>query len=99
MNNLTAVFACNDAMAIGALQFFKDEGLKIPDDISIVGFDDLEADLLIDPPLTTIRVPKIEMGLEAMRLTVNALKDGKNSIKKILVHVQLIDRESVKNIN
>lgn len=96
--NLTAVFACNDAMAIGALQFFKDEGLKIPGDISIIGFDDLEADLLIDPPLTTIRVPKIEMGIEAMRLTVNAIKDGKNSIKKILVPVQLIERASVKKI-
>lgn len=98
VDNLTAVFACNDSMAIGALQFFKDEGLKIPGNVSIVGFDDVEADLLINPPLTTIRVPKIEMGLEAMRLTVNAIKEGKKSIKKILVPVQLIERESVKNI-
>jgi DNA-binding LacI/PurR family transcriptional regulator len=98
VKNLSAIFACNDAMAIGAIQFFKDKGLNIPDDISIVGFDDVEADLLIDPPLTTVRVPKIEMGLEAMRLTVNAIKEGKKSIKKILIPVQLIERSSVKKI-
>ncbi len=96
--NLTAIFACNDAMAIGALHFFKDKGLHIPDDISIIGFDDVEADMLIDPPMTTVRVPKIEMGLEAMRLTVNAIKEGAKSIKKILIPVQLIERASVKKI-
>jgi DNA-binding LacI/PurR family transcriptional regulator len=48
--------------------------------------------------MTTVRVPKIEMGLEAMRLTVNAIKEGKKSIKKILIPVKLIERASVKKI-
>lgn len=92
--NLTAVFACNDAMAIGALHFFKDNGLKVPENISIIGFDDVEADLMLTPPLTTIRVPKIEMGSEALKLMVSTLKNKKSMTKKILVPVELIARES-----
>ena len=92
--NISAVFACNDAMAIGAIHYLKESGYKVPGDISIIGFDDVEADLLLDPTLTTIRVPKIEMGVEALKLMVNTLKNKKSSFKKILVPVELIERES-----
>ena len=92
--NITAVFACNDAMAIGAMHYLKDSGYKIPNDISIIGFDDVEADLMLEPPLTTIRVPKIEMGVEALKLMVNTLKNKKSLTKKILVPVEIIERES-----
>lgn len=96
--DVTAVFACNDAMAIGAMQYFRDNGYKIPNDVSIVGFDDVEADLMIDPPLTTIRVPKIEMGAEALKLMTENLKQKKNLLKKILVPVELIIRKSTQRI-
>lgn len=92
--NISAVFACNDAMAIGAIHYLKESGYKVPGDISIIGFDDVEADLLLDPTLTTIRVPKIEMGVEALKLMVNTLKNKKSPFKKILVPVELIERES-----
>lgn len=93
---ITALFAANDALAIGAMHFYKDNGLVIPDDISIIGFDDVEADLMINPPLSTIRVPKIELGTEAMQLMVNMLKNKNSMDKKILVPVELIVRESTK---
>lgn len=97
--NVTAVFACNDAMAIGVLNYLQNNGYKVPQDVSLVGFDDVEADLMLSPPLTTIRVPKIEMGVEALKLLVNTLKNKKSISKKILVPVELIIRESTKNIN
>ncbi len=91
--DVTSIFACNDAMAIGAMHYLKDNGYKIPEDISIIGFDDVEADLLLDPPLTTIRVPKIELGAEAFRTMIGYLKN-KTIPKKILVPVELILRSS-----
>ena len=96
--NVSAVFACNDAMAIGVMHYLKDKGLKIPEDISLVGFDDVEADLLLDPPLTTVRVPKIELGAEALRFMVSLLKNKNSNAKKILVPVELIIRKSTTNI-
>lgn len=93
-NNITAIFACNDAMAIGAMQYLKDNGYKIPQDVSIVGFDDVETDLLIDPPLTTVKVPKVEIGAEALRFMIDILKNKKAKAKKILVPVELIIRKS-----
>ena len=92
--NVTAVFAGNDAMAIGVLNYLKNNGYKVPQDVSLIGFDDVEADLMLNPPLTTIRVPKIEMGIEALKLLVNTLKNKKSISKKILVPVELIVRES-----
>ncbi len=98
-DKITAIFSCNDAMAIGVMQYCVDNGIKIPDDISLIGFDDVEADLLLNPPLTTIRVPKVEMGSEAMKLMVNMLKEKSvASVKKILVPVELIIRNSTKKI-
>jgi len=92
--NVSAVFACNDAMAIGVMHYLKDKGYAIPGDVSLIGFDDVEADLMLNPLLTTIRVPKIELGTEAFRLIVNILKNKKSITKKILVPVELIIRES-----
>ncbi|MFA4924700.1 MAG: LacI family DNA-binding transcriptional regulator [Ignavibacteriaceae bacterium] len=91
---VTAVFAGNDAMAIGVLHYLKDNGYKVPQDVSLVGFDDIVADIMLRPPLTTIRVPKIEMGVEALKLIVNTLKNKKSLHKKVLVPVELIVRES-----
>lgn len=96
---ISAIFAANDALAIGAIQYCKDVGKKIPHDISIIGFDDVEADLLLDPPLSTVRVPKIEMGAEAMQLMVNMINKNSITAKRLLVPVELIARESTLNIS
>lgn len=92
--NVTAVFAANDAMAIGVMHYLQNNGYNIPQDISLIGFDDVEADLMLSPSLTTIKVPKIELGMEALKLLVNTFKNKKTISKKILVPVELIVRES-----
>jgi len=92
----SAVLACNDAMAIGAMQFFKAIGKRIPGDVSIIGFDGVDVDLYQEPPLSTISVPKIEMGQEAIQLMLQILEKKINNHKKIIVPVELIIRDSVK---
>jgi LacI family transcriptional regulator len=96
--NITAVFACNDAMAIGAMQYLKDSGKLIPDDVSIIGFDDVVPEGMIIPALCTVSVPKLEMGVEAMKLISEQIKNPDFKNKKILVPVELIVRQSTRKI-
>jgi len=86
----TAVFASNDAMAIGAVQALRLAGLKIPDDVSVVGFDAIPFVQWMDPPLTTISVPMAEIGRSGARRLV-ALIDGKpDAGRKVNVHPTLL---------
>jgi DNA-binding LacI/PurR family transcriptional regulator len=66
-NRLTAVFIANDSVAIGAIRAIKQQGLSIPDDIALVGFNDIPMAEYIDPPLSTIRLPATELGEAAAR--------------------------------
>ena len=90
----SALFACNDAMAIGAMECLKKQGYKIPEQISVVGFDDIESDAFQDPPLTTISVPKYDMGIEAIKLVREMIEQNLKKNKKIIVPVELIVRKS-----
>ena len=90
----SALFACNDAMAIGAMECLKKQGFKIPEQISVVGFDDIESDAFQDPPLTTISVPKYDMGIEAIKLVREMIEQNLKKNKKIIVPVELIVRKS-----
>jgi LacI family transcriptional regulator len=90
----TAVFAANDAMAIGCIQYAKHAGLQIPRDLAVVGFDDVESTLHVDPRLTTVRVFKEEMGALAVRRLVEAVKSKSRNIVDTYVPVELIVRES-----
>ena len=92
--SITAIFACNDAMAIGVMRYLKENKIKIPEDISIIGFDNVEADLSLDPPLSTISVNKTDMGIEAINLMAEILNNKVKTIKKVLVPVELISRRS-----
>lgn len=67
----TAVLAMSDAMAIGALRAARELGLRVPDDLSIVGFDDLDVAEYTDPPLTTVHQPNRQKGEEAVRLVLD----------------------------
>jgi LacI family transcriptional regulator len=90
----TAVFAVTDAMAIGALRGAREHGRRVPDDLAVVGMDDIEISAYTDPPLTTVRVAKEEMGrLAAERLI--ALIEGGGPLPAIApVSGELIVRES-----
>jgi LacI family transcriptional regulator len=96
--NISSVFACNDAMAIGAMQYLKDSGKRIPEDVSIIGFDDVVSEGMVDPPLCTVRVPKLEMGVEAMKLISEQIKNPGLKNQKILIPAELIVRKSTRKI-
>lgn len=91
----TAVFSMNDLMAVGAIKSFKENNIRVPQDISITGFDDLDFATYTDPALTTIRQPAEEMGKKAMLLLLQIL-DGKPPTQQefILKH-EFVLRDSV----
>lgn len=91
----TAVFAANDSMALGALSAFREAGLRVPEDIAIVGFDDIPIARFLTPPLTTVRVEIAELGRRAVSHVVNALENGGNGAKKRdVIRTTLVVRES-----
>lgn len=90
----TAIFAANDAMAIGCMRYMNTVGLVAPRDIAIVGFDDIEMGSHIDPRLTTVRVHKEEMGKLAVRRMVEMIKSKTRSVVTIDVPVELVVRDS-----
>jgi LacI family transcriptional regulator len=90
----TAIFAFNDVMAVGAIQAAVESQRKIPADLAIVGFDDIELASFLQPPLTTIRQPKQEMGRLAVEMLINRINDRDLPIKKVVLPVSLIKRES-----
>jgi DNA-binding LacI/PurR family transcriptional regulator len=90
----TAVFAASDQLAIGALSAIKERGLRVPKDVSLVGFDDIDVAAYCDPPLTTVRVPAQEMGELAVKVLLEAIEDGRAEVKQYLLDTDLIIRES-----
>jgi LacI family transcriptional regulator len=92
----TAVFAANDVMGIGFMQFLKERGMKITDEFAIVGFDNIEAGLQVIPRLTTINVHCEELGSIAVRRIVDMISSKSEAVTKTVVPVDLIVRESTK---
>ena len=94
----TAFFADNDVIAIGSMQAIKECGYHIPDDISVIGFDDIAYGIVSDPPLSTVHVYKQELGARAVRELLSA--DGRNSEAKVKIQVcaEFVERGSVKDM-
>jgi DNA-binding LacI/PurR family transcriptional regulator len=80
-------------MAIGVIQWAREHGLRVPEDVSVVGFDDIPAAKSSFPPLTTIRQPSIEMGHEAIKLLFKLL-DGGSSSSRVVINTELVIRAS-----
>lgn len=74
--DVTAVFALNDVMAIGALRAIRRRGLRVPEDISVAGFDDIPIAADVWPPLSTVRVPLVELGVKAVELALGPQGSG-----------------------
>ena len=97
--NYTAICCANDLMAIGAIHALKERLINIPEDISIVGFDDIQTAKLIDPSLTTIKQPAYEMGQKASEILINSLKEKEaECLGTILFKPELVVRNSTKEI-
>lgn len=94
-----AVFAASDLMAIGASKAILERGLRIPQDISIIGFDGVEAAEFFYPSITTISQPRYEMGAEGMRLLTRLMNKEEVDDKNIILDFELIERESCKEAN
>jgi LacI family repressor for deo operon, udp, cdd, tsx, nupC, and nupG len=90
----TAVFCANDEMAIGAMQACRDEGLELPSDMSIVGFDDIVFAQYTSPRLTTIQQPSHEIGESAMMLMLGILTGEKPKAARVILPYKLELRES-----
>ena len=94
---ITAVFATSDEMAVGAMRCIHDHGLRVPEDISVIGFDDLAIADMITPKLTTVRQDFEQIGSEAVHFLMDIVEGkrrGANGGVHYISH-QIIGRESV----
>jgi len=89
----TAVFCYNDMTAVGAVSGAKRMGFRIPQDISVVGFDDIAFAAYVDPPLTTVEQRKCEMGQMAMRMLLDILAEA-DAVSDITLQGRLVVRGS-----
>lgn len=90
----TAVFAANDLIAIGVLQRLREIGLRVPQDLSIVGFNDIPLAGLLEPALTTVRVPQLEMGVIGARLLIDHLEGKPIGDVRVTLPTELVVRAS-----
>lgn len=95
----TALFASNNFIAIGALKALRDAKVHVPDEISVVGFDDLPLAMVVDPFLTVADQPAYEMGRVAtQRLLEHLDGEGFEEPRETLLPVSIIERKSTKSI-
>ncbi len=97
-SGVTGVFATNDLMAVGLYRFLFDKGIKIPDDLSVIGFDDIELSEFMSPPLTTIRQPIYEIGAIAAEFLLRKIAYPEEKMKNRLLDLTLVKRGSTKKI-
>ncbi|HEY3473496.1 MAG TPA: LacI family DNA-binding transcriptional regulator, partial [Anaerolineales bacterium] len=90
----TAIFAANDAMALGAIYAIQDAGLRVPDDVAVVGYDNRNFTKTVRPRITTVSMPVIEMGGVAAELLLKQIAEGRKEEEEIKVKGQLIIRET-----
>ena len=90
----TAILAGNDLIAVGAIATLRKAGLKVPRDISVVGFNNMPLSDMLSPPLTTIAIPHIEFGNQAARLLLQVIEDREISSQSVLLAPKLVIRDS-----
>jgi len=93
----TAVFCYNDLTAIGAALAVREAGLQVPDDISLVGFDDIELTTYCHPPLTTVRQPAYKLGHRAMKMVLALMVDGQKATS-VMLEGELVARRSCRQL-
>ena len=92
---VTAVFVpAGDSVAIGIIKAAKKAGIRVPEDLAVVGYDDLPVAEVIEPALTTVRQPKLEMGDYAINLIVDCIEGKESSVKHKELRTKFIVRES-----
>jgi DNA-binding LacI/PurR family transcriptional regulator len=94
----TAILASNDLSAIGAISAIFECGLRVPEDISVIGFDDIDLSSYIEPPLTTIRVSRTDIGHTAFRALFEPGQDASSEGAEYVIHPTLVERKSTGRI-
>lgn len=97
-NNITAVFCCQDELAIGFMNYLHDNNIKVPDEISVVGYGDINVAPIYRPPLTTIKEPYYDIGAVSVRKILKRLIGEPIDEDKIILPIRLMERESCKKI-
>jgi LacI family transcriptional regulator len=90
----TALFATNDLMALGAMEAALDKGLSLPDDLSVVGLDDIMIGTHMHPPLTTIATPRQELAKQAMELLLRHIDDAQSPSLSLTIRPHLTVRQT-----
>jgi len=102
-----AIFAGNDYIALGCYKAIKEMGLKVPDDVSVIGFDDLKFSSHLEVPLTTVKQPKYEIGKQACQILIEKIRgqrakgkgqSAKDKVKQVVLPVELVVRKSVAQL-
>lgn len=95
----TAIFYTSDWMAIGGLRALQERGLHVPEDVSVMGCDDLEGTAYLNPPLTTLKQPHYEMGAVGMKLLIHRIEDREEPLpRNVDFDLELVVRESVRQL-
>lgn len=97
-NDITVVFCCQDEMAIGLMNYLYDEGINVPEDISVAGYGDMNVASIYRPTLTTIKHPYYDIGAVSVRRILKSIKKEKDSNENIKLPIRLIERNSCKRI-
>ena len=90
----TAIWAVNDLLAISALRAIRERGLRVPEDISLAGFDDIELAAQLYPPLTTVSIRGEELGRQAAKMLFRRIKDPEHEPMQETISTALVIRES-----
>ena len=98
-NKPEVVFAASDTTAIGAMRCLNEVGLRVPDDIGLIGFDDIPASSTLTPPLSTVRQPIQGMGEAAANLLIEAIESGSKEHHCVTLPTELIVRNSTARVN
>lgn len=95
----TAILCSNDLMAIGAIKAVREAGLRVPKDVSVIGFDDIYLASISAPPLTTVNLPRDRVGRLAFEALRNILRTKKRKGSEYIVETELVIRKSTANLN
>jgi LacI family purine nucleotide synthesis repressor len=95
----TAVFCFNDTMALGLMSRLQQKGINIPQDMSVIGYDNIELAEYFSPPLTTVHQPKRRVGKNAFEILLERIKDKEHEKRVFEIQPEVVERNTVRNLN
>ena len=90
----TAIFAENDILAIGCMKYLLQNNIRIPEDVAVIGFDNIKLSAMYEPSLSTISLPIVQMGEESVKLLVSVINKNNPNNKMLILKNELIVRNS-----